>query len=115
MKSPYDRLSHVPPDTAAFVTDDMNAPGRINQIDVKRDRPSHSARGILFDAYGTLFDVYSIGALAEKLFPENGKTLAELWRSKQIEYAQLRTLCSTYKPFWEVTQDALLFSCKKLK
>jgi len=72
-------------------------------------------QAIAFDAYGTLFDVYSISALAEKLFPENGKTLAELWRSKQIEYSQLRTLCSTYKPFWEVTQDALIFSCKKLK
>ncbi|HSY27935.1 MAG TPA: haloacid dehalogenase type II, partial [Burkholderiaceae bacterium] len=41
--------------------------------------------------------------------------LAELWRVKQIEYSQLRTLCATYKPFWEVTQDALIFSCKKLK
>ena len=70
---------------------------------------------IAFDAYGTLFDVYSIGALAEKLFPENGKALAELWRAKQIEYSQLRTLCSTYKPFWEVTQDALIFTCKKLQ
>jgi 2-haloacid dehalogenase len=70
---------------------------------------------IVFDAYGTLFDVYSIGALAEKLFPENGKALAELWRAKQIEYSQLRTLCSTYKPFWEVTQDALIFTCKKLQ
>jgi 2-haloacid dehalogenase len=72
-------------------------------------------QAIVFDAYGTLFDVYSIGTLAEKLFPKNGTALAELWRSKQIEYSQLRTLCSTYKPFWEVTQDALIFSCKKLK
>jgi 2-haloacid dehalogenase len=72
-------------------------------------------QAIVFDAYGTLFDVYSIGALAEKLFPKNGATLAELWRTKQIEYSQLRTMCSTYKPFWEVTQDALIFSCKKLK
>lgn len=72
-------------------------------------------QAIAFDAYGTLFDVYSIGALAEKLFPKNGMALAELWRTKQIEYSQLRTLCSTYKPFWEVTQDALIFSCKKLK
>jgi 2-haloacid dehalogenase len=71
-------------------------------------------QAIVFDAYGTLFDVYSIGALAEKLFPNKGMALAELWRGKQIEYSQLRTLCSTYKPFWEVTQDALIFSCKKL-
>lgn len=71
-------------------------------------------QAIAFDAYGTLFDVYSIGVLAEKLFPKRGAALAELWRNKQIEYTRLRTLCSTYKPFWEVTQDALVFSCKKL-
>ena len=72
-------------------------------------------QAIVFDAYGTLFDVYSIGVLAEKCFPGRGAALAELWRDKQIEYTHLRTLCSMYKPFWEVTQDALVFSCKKLK
>ena len=71
-------------------------------------------QAIAFDAYGTLFDVYSIGQLAEKLFPKRGAAVAELWRDKQIEYTRLRTMCSTYKPFWEVTQDALVFSCKKL-
>ena len=72
-------------------------------------------QAIVFDAYGTLFDVYSIGARAEKWFPGRGTALAELWRDKQIEYTRLRTLCSMYKPFWEVTQDALVFSCKKLR
>jgi 2-haloacid dehalogenase len=72
-------------------------------------------QAIAFDAYGTLFDVYSIGALAEKLFPGRGKVLAEVWRDKQIEYTRLRTLCAMYKPFWEVTQDALVFSCRKLE
>lgn len=73
-----------------------------------------TVQAILFDAYGTLFDVYSIGGLAEKLFPGKGDSLAALWRDKQIEYTRLRTMCSVYKPFWEVTQDALVFSCKKL-
>lgn len=72
-------------------------------------------QAIIFDAYGTLFDVYSISVLAERLFPEHGRALAELWRDKQIEYTRLRTLSDTYKPFWEVTQDALVFSCNKLK
>jgi len=71
-------------------------------------------QAIAFDAYGTLFDVYSIGALAEKCYPGKGDALAALWRDKQIEYTRLRTMCSMYKPFWEVTQDALIFSCKKL-
>lgn len=71
-------------------------------------------QAIAFDAYGTLFDIYSIRQIAEKLFPQHGTVLVELWRDKQIEYTRLRTLCSTYKPFWEVTQDALVFSCRKL-
>ncbi len=72
-----------------------------------------SLQAIIFDAYGTLFDVYSIGALAERLFPGKGAVVAELWRDKQIEYTRLRTLSNTYKPFWEVTQDALVFTCRK--
>ena len=71
-------------------------------------------QAVLFDAYGTLFDVYSMGVLAERLFPGRGSALADLWRDKQIEYTRLRTLSNTYKPFWEVTQDALIFSCRKL-
>lgn len=71
-------------------------------------------QAIAFDAYGTLFDVYSIGMLAEKLYPGKGAALSALWRDKQIEYTKLRTLCSMYKPFWEVTQEALIFSCHKL-
>ena len=70
---------------------------------------------IAFDAYGTLLDVYSVSALAEQLFPGQGKALSELWRDKQIEYTRLRSMSSKYKPFWEVTEDALVFSCKKLK
>ena len=72
-------------------------------------------RAVAFDAYGTLFDVYSISVLAEQLFPGKGVALANLWRDKQIQYTQLRTLCSTYKPFWEVTQDALIYACRFLK
>ncbi|WP_394777616.1 haloacid dehalogenase type II [Undibacterium sp.] len=71
-------------------------------------------QAIAFDAYGTLFDVYSVRELGEKFFPGRGMALAELWRDKQIEYTRLRTMCSMYKPFWEVTQDALVFSCNKL-
>lgn len=71
-------------------------------------------RAVVFDAYGTLFDVYSIGALAEQLFPGSGAALAQIWRDKQIDYTRLRTMSARYKPFWEVTRDALTFACKKL-
>jgi len=71
-------------------------------------------RAIAFDAFGTLFDVYSVAALAEQLFPGHGDALAAQWRLKQIEYSFLRTLSGRYKPFLEVTEDALVFAARKL-
>ncbi|KQT12168.1 haloacid dehalogenase type II [Ramlibacter sp. Leaf400] len=74
-------------------------------------------RAVLFDAYGTLFDVYGIGALAERLFPGQGHALAVLWRDKQIEYTRLVTTSDDgahYRPFSELTQAALRYACKRL-
>lgn len=71
-------------------------------------------KAALFDAYGTLFDVYSIGALAEEIFPGRGAALADLWRDRQIEYTRLRTLCGRYADFRQVTGDALHFACERL-
>jgi 2-haloacid dehalogenase len=73
-----------------------------------------AVKAIVFDAYGTLFDVYSIGALAEQLFPGKGEVLAARWRERQIDYTRLRTLSDRYKPFWDVTRDALVFACNSL-
>lgn len=75
---------------------------------------THPIRAIAFDAYGTLFDVYSVGALAEQLFPGKGAELAAQWRDTQIGYTRVRTLSGRYIPFWELTQDALVFSARKL-
>jgi 2-haloacid dehalogenase len=71
-------------------------------------------RAVLFDAYGTLFDVYSVGMLAEQLFPAQGEKLAQLWREKQIDYTRLLTMAGRYKPFWDVTRAALRWSCQRL-
>jgi len=71
-------------------------------------------QAVVFDAFGTLFDVYSVGALAEQLFPGKGEPLTALWRLKQIEYSFLRTLSNRYKPFLEVTEDGLVFAARKL-
>jgi 2-haloacid dehalogenase len=76
------------------------------------DRPAIKA--VAFDAYGTLFDVYSIGRLAEELFPGSGARLAELWRDRQIEYTRIRTLSDRYADFWSVTGNALDFACERL-
>jgi 2-haloacid dehalogenase len=71
-------------------------------------------KAVLFDAYGTLFDVYSIGDLADIIFPGHGHELAACWREKQMEYTRLRTLCDRYADFWQVTLDALEFCCEDL-
>lgn len=69
---------------------------------------------ILFDAYGTLFDVYSVGVLAEELHPGKGAKLSTLWRDKQLEYSRLRALAGRYKSFWAITVDALDYSIEAL-
>ena len=69
---------------------------------------------IAFDAYGTLFDVHSVAALAEKLFPGQGPRLSEAWRVAQIDYTRLRTLSDRYIDFERVTEDGLVFAAKKL-
>ena len=71
--------------------------------------------GILFDAYGTLFDVYSLSSLAEELFPGHGAALASMWRDKQVDYSRLRTLCDRYVDFLAITADALRHSCARLR
>jgi 2-haloacid dehalogenase len=80
-------------------------------------------KAVVFDAYGTLFDVYSIGALAENLYPSHGAAIAALWRDKQIEYTRLISLSDPhnpagsrhYLPFWELTRLSLRYTLARLK
>jgi 2-haloacid dehalogenase len=76
--------------------------------------PAGAPRAVLFDAYGTLFDVYSVGLLAEKLFPGQGERLSVLWRDKQIDYSRLLTMSGRYKPFWDVTRAGLRYAAARL-
>jgi 2-haloacid dehalogenase len=78
-------------------------------------------RAVLFDAYGTLFDVYSVALKAEQLFPGQGQGLSLLWRDKQIEYSRLVTMSAPadapdrhYRPFWELTRAALRYAALRL-
>jgi 2-haloacid dehalogenase len=75
-------------------------------------------KAVLFDAYGTLLDVYSIGKLAEELFPTQGAALSVMWRDKQIEYTRLVTTSNDgafYQDFWALTRASLRYVCKRLK
>ena len=71
-------------------------------------------QAIAFDAYGTLFDVYSVTALCDRKFPGRGVELSRLWRAKQLEYTWLRSLSGQYQDFWRVTDSALTFACRSL-
>ncbi|MBU6468977.1 MAG: haloacid dehalogenase type II [Betaproteobacteria bacterium] len=81
-----------------------------------------SIKAVVFDAYGTLFDVYSVGELAEFFFPGHGTALSQIWRDKQIEYTRLITQSDPhnpegskyYLPFEEITRRALRYAAKRL-
>jgi 2-haloacid dehalogenase len=72
---------------------------------------------VIFDAYGTLFDVHSAVAAAQQMSPGHGNTLSQLWRLKQIEPTRPRTLAapagSRYQPFRTITLDTLRFAAHK--
>jgi 2-haloacid dehalogenase len=79
---------------------------------------THSGTGVkalVFDAYGTLFDVHSVISLCNELFPDQGPALSQLWRAKQLEYTWLLSLMGRYEDFWETTAKALRFGCRALK
>lgn len=71
-------------------------------------------KALVFDAYGTLFDVHSVIALCEQLWPGKGERLSALWRSRQLEYTWLLSLMRRYRDFGAVTEDALRYACAAL-
>lgn len=80
-------------------------------------------KAVVFDAYGTLFDVYSIQVLADTLYPRQGADIAVKWRDKQIEYTRLITQSDPhnaagsqhFRPFWELTRLSLEYTLDRLK
>ena len=82
-----------------------------------------SIKAVVFDAYGTLFDVYSIQVLAEEFYPGKGADIALKWRDKQIEYTRLITQSDPhnasgsqyFRPFWELTRLSLEYTLDRLK
>ena len=70
-------------------------------------------KAIVFDAYGTLFNVQSIQAYLVSHFGANASAIGAIWRQKQLEYTWLRSLMNRYKHFDALTMDALAFACEK--
>jgi 2-haloacid dehalogenase len=90
----------------------LSATDSSNQV--SQAQPNPQLKALVFDAYGTLFDVYSVAALGEQLFPGHGKELSQVWRINQLQYTWLRSLMGHYEDFEKVTADALVFACKRL-
>ncbi len=80
-------------------------------------------KAVVFDAYGTLFDVYSVQTLAEQLYRGHGADIAVKWRDKQVEYTRLITQSDPhnpagsqfFRPFWELTRLSLEYTLDRLK
>jgi len=72
------------------------------------------ADAFVFDAYGTLFDVHSVVACAERVAPGHGGDLARIWRAKQLEYTWLGSLMERRHDFAQVTAEALDYAAAAL-
>ncbi len=72
-------------------------------------------KALVFDAYGTLLDVFSVTGLCEQLFPGKGQQVAQSWREKQLLYSYLRTMMGRHRDFWGLTEDGLVWAAKKHK
>jgi 2-haloacid dehalogenase len=69
---------------------------------------------LVFDAYGTLFDVHSVAQRCESFWPGEGAKVSQLWRAKQLEWTWQRSLMRRYVPFSRITRDALEYACAAL-
>ena len=75
----------------------------------------NNIKAIIFDAYGTLFDVNSAAEKCKNKIGEKWEDFANHWRTTQLEYTWLRSLMNRHKDFWQVTEDSLKKSMEAYK
>jgi 2-haloacid dehalogenase len=73
-----------------------------------------SIKAVVFDAYGTLYDIQSVAYVTEEAFPGYGEIITQIWRIKQLEYTWLRSLMRRYEDFSAVTRESLAYTLKVL-
>ncbi|MGX1166666.1 2-haloacid dehalogenase [Bradyrhizobium sp. USDA 372] len=73
-----------------------------------------SIKAVVFDAYGTLYDIQSVADVTEDAFPGYGEIITQVWRIKQLEYTWLRSLMQRYQDFDAVTRDSLAYTLRVL-
>jgi 2-haloacid dehalogenase len=71
-------------------------------------------KAVVFDAYGTLYDIQSVAAVTEEAFPGYGELITQIWRIKQLEYTWLRSLMRRYQDFSVITRDSLAYTLRVL-
>jgi 2-haloacid dehalogenase len=69
---------------------------------------------VVFDAYGTLYDIQSVAAVTEQAFPGYGEFITQVWRIKQLEYTWLRSLMRRYENFSVITRESLVYTLRVL-
>jgi 2-haloacid dehalogenase len=67
---------------------------------------------LIFDAYGTLYDVHSVHTKTEQLCPGKGDLITQIWRLKQLEYTWLQTAMQGYRDFEFITEASLIFALR---
>jgi len=71
-------------------------------------------KAVVFDAYGTLYDIQSVAGVTEDAFPGYGEIITQIWRIKQLEYTWLRSLMRRYQDFSAVTRESLAYTLRIL-
>jgi 2-haloacid dehalogenase len=71
-------------------------------------------KAVVFDAYGTLYDIQSVAAVTEEAFPGYGEIVTQIWRIKQLEYTWLRSLMRRYEDFSVITRESLAYTLRVL-
>jgi len=71
----------------------------------------NAIKAVVFDLYGTLYDVHSVRTLCDRIYRGQGELVSKMWRQKQLEYTWMRTLMGQYKDFEAATLDALRYTC----
>src|SRR6185437_6077148 len=83
-------------------------------LDLERKGRPVNIKAVVFDAYGTLYDVQSVADVTEEAFPGYGEIITQIWRIKQLEYSWLRSLMRRYQDFAVMTRDSLAYTLRML-
>src|SRR4051812_9291646 len=105
------------PTTATTISRPCGA--SIRRSDASTFRHAHhelpvTIKAVVFDAYGTLYDIQSVASVTEDAFPGYGEIITQIWRIKQLEYTWLRSLMRRYEDFSVVTRESLIYTLRCL-